>query len=313
MAKIPFDIKYRPQIENGEYKVVTENNEPARIICWDSTINKERPIIAIVFDDQIEQYKADGRYDNDYDTSNYDLFIVTPEEELTEFEKAFLERVFHQKAEDLDEENREIFREDARCVLELAREQFIKDGYIIEKKVFHDAVEKVSPEVMKEVSENVDKTNEKLTKFEKELESFYNHHLQVCTYDNQGTVEDSLHDGATKLLAFAIDARAREMDEALEKSKLDKDSIPYHLIEFMCNLHTCPNWKEIEGTAELYVTRLKAAAMKDLPRWEKKTIEKGHGMVDVSSLEKFDYIRINGYLMKIEDLEKLPGFKEDEK
>lgn len=40
---------------------------------------------------------------------------------MKEFEKAFLERIFHQKVEDLDEENREIFREDARCVLELAR------------------------------------------------------------------------------------------------------------------------------------------------------------------------------------------------
>lgn len=88
MAKIPFDIKFKPQIESGKYKVVTEDDEPARIICWDSTINKERPIIAIVFDDQIEQYKANGRYDNDYDTSNYDLFIVTPEPELSEFEKA---------------------------------------------------------------------------------------------------------------------------------------------------------------------------------------------------------------------------------
>lgn len=86
MAKIPFNIKYRPQIESGEYKVVTENDdEPARIICWDSPINKERPIIAIVFDDQIEQYKADGRYDNDYDTSNYDLFIVTPEPKPSKF------------------------------------------------------------------------------------------------------------------------------------------------------------------------------------------------------------------------------------
>ena len=89
MAKIPFDIKYRDKIESGEYKVVTEDDEPARIICWDSTINKERPIIAIVFDDQIEQYKADGRYDNDYDTSNYDLFIVTPEEEKSEFVKEY--------------------------------------------------------------------------------------------------------------------------------------------------------------------------------------------------------------------------------
>ena len=39
-------------------------------------------------------------------------------------------------------------------------EQFIKDGYVIEKKAFHDAVEKVPPEVMKEVSDNVDKENE---------------------------------------------------------------------------------------------------------------------------------------------------------
>lgn len=87
MAKIPFDIKYRPQIESGEYKVETEEGSPARIICWDSPIDKERPIIAIVFDDQIEQYKADGHYDNDYETSNYDLFLITPEPELSEFEE----------------------------------------------------------------------------------------------------------------------------------------------------------------------------------------------------------------------------------
>ncbi len=120
--KIPFDIKYRPQIESGEYKVVTCDGFPARIICWDSPIDKDRPIICIVFDDQIEQYKVDGRFDY-HETTNYDLFIITPEPELSEFEKAFLERVFHQKAEDLDEENRENFREDARCVLELARKQ----------------------------------------------------------------------------------------------------------------------------------------------------------------------------------------------
>ena len=47
-------------------------------------------------------------------------------------------------------------------LLSLAREQFIQDGYVIEKKAFHDAVEKVDPEVMKEVSENVDAINEAL-------------------------------------------------------------------------------------------------------------------------------------------------------
>ena len=60
---------------------------------------------------------------------------------------------------------------DAAELLALAREQFIKDGYIIEKKAFHDAVEKVDPEVMKEVSDNVDKENE-LAK--KHLEGYIN-------------------------------------------------------------------------------------------------------------------------------------------
>ena len=38
MAKIPFDIKYRPQIESGEYKVETRDGKPVRIICWDKKI-----------------------------------------------------------------------------------------------------------------------------------------------------------------------------------------------------------------------------------------------------------------------------------
>lgn len=111
----------------------------------------------------------------------FDLFIVTPEEELTEFEKTIIERVFHQKVEDLDEENKEIFREDAHLVLDLARKQLIKDGYVIEKKTFHDAVEKVDPEVMKEVSDNVDKENELSKKYlegytqgYKDAEKFFN-------------------------------------------------------------------------------------------------------------------------------------------
>lgn len=100
---------------------------------------------------------------------------------LTEFESTFLEHVFNQKPEDLDEENREIFLEDARFVFNLAREQLIKDGYIIEKKAFYDAVAKVDPKVMKEVSDNVDKENELAKKYlegytqgYKDAEKFYN-------------------------------------------------------------------------------------------------------------------------------------------
>lgn len=34
--RIPFDIKYRPEIEAGKYLVVTRSGEPVRIVGWDS-------------------------------------------------------------------------------------------------------------------------------------------------------------------------------------------------------------------------------------------------------------------------------------
>ena len=129
MAKIPFDIKYRNKIESGEYKVVTEDDEPARIICWDSPINKDRPIIAIVFDDQIEQYKADGHYDNDYETCNYDLFIVTPEPELSEFEKECMKLYNEGRNDGLsgDKLSNESLKESASELLAIARKEILKD------------------------------------------------------------------------------------------------------------------------------------------------------------------------------------------
>ena len=87
MAKIPFDIKYRPQIESGEYKVETRNGLPARVVCWDA--NSYTPIVCLVtehddLDDKDKEYT--------YSCNNFgrafsigapvDLFIVTPEEEL---------------------------------------------------------------------------------------------------------------------------------------------------------------------------------------------------------------------------------------
>lgn len=92
--KIPFDIKYRPQIESGEYKVETRDGRPARIICWDiEYYYPQYKIGALIKNDEGEDFffltekgyfciKESGECD-----SNNDLFIVTPEEELTEFEQ----------------------------------------------------------------------------------------------------------------------------------------------------------------------------------------------------------------------------------
>lgn len=76
-----------------------------------------------------------------------------PEEELSEFEKAVGLEIFD---EPFEERHIKVIKEESAKLLVLAREQFIKDGYVIEKKEFHNAVEKVATEVMKEVSDKVD-------------------------------------------------------------------------------------------------------------------------------------------------------------
>ena len=44
--RIPFDIKYRPEIEAGKYLVQTRDGKSVRIICWDA--ESHHPIVYLV-------------------------------------------------------------------------------------------------------------------------------------------------------------------------------------------------------------------------------------------------------------------------
>ena len=124
--------------------------------------------------------------------------------------------------------------------------------------------------------------------------------------------EAEYQSGLAEGKAEALRTRATVLTENLAKSRLDKDSIPYHIIEFMCNLYTCQNWKEIEETAEAYATRIKAAAMKDLPRWKKCQVDDHIACVNNCAKREDSLLYYNGHTLRLIDLEKLPGFKEDE-
>ena len=86
--KIPFDVKFRPQIESGEYKVFLANGNTVRILAWD--LPGDYPIAAEDWplndetDTRVETYTEDG-WDG-IGEKTYDLFLVTPEPELSEFE-----------------------------------------------------------------------------------------------------------------------------------------------------------------------------------------------------------------------------------
>lgn len=98
MAKIPFEIKFKPQIESGEYKVETRDGKPARIICWDKKEYEDQreqptPIVYLITSkggcEHIMSCTTAGMYSDGLERDS-DLFIVTPDPELSEFE----ERIF---------------------------------------------------------------------------------------------------------------------------------------------------------------------------------------------------------------------------
>ena len=265
MAKIPFNIKFRPQIESGEYKVETRDGRPARIICWDA--NCYTPIVFLATEhDDIDDNDKEYPYScNNFgrsfsvDSPN-DLLIITPEPELSEFEKAIKDLVLAIDEGELQELG--VFEEKnlgawaikkARELLILARDQFIKDGYVIEKKAFHNAVEKTDDKHKAEMS-----------------------------------IEYSLH--------CKIEHGTR---------------------------HAIMNWSEFQKVAQKFIDIGKAEALKDFPMWRKwengacgngkevpvaivKRESGGYDLVDALGIQGEKYIMLS-------DLEKLPGFKENEK
>ena len=159
MARIEFSLDYYKS--HPDCKVETRDGKPARIVCTDLLDECKQHIVALVqytaTQEKMISVCANGVYNGSYG-HDYDLFIVTDEpEELTEF-AVQLEQMLYDW-EDRGIEARKIVGDWKDKLLSLAREQLIHEGYIIEKKAFHDAVEKVEPEVMKEVSANLDLAN----------------------------------------------------------------------------------------------------------------------------------------------------------
>lgn len=130
--KIPFDIKYRPQIESGEYKVETRDGRPVRVVCWDRKYGF--PICGLATEaDGHESYVScyfDGIADRAYECPS-DLFIVTPEPELSEFEKELSKCLCEASCRPEPENYDAWAKEYAPKLLERAKEE-------LQEKVIHD-------------------------------------------------------------------------------------------------------------------------------------------------------------------------------
>jgi len=104
-----FNIKYRPQIESGEYKVRTSYGKPARIVCWDKRDSFDQsPVLALITDTrdgkEVEYcvtYTPDGQY-----FGNNDHFLVVDDgtPNLSELEKYLIRCLASAHNPELDED-----------------------------------------------------------------------------------------------------------------------------------------------------------------------------------------------------------------
>ena len=122
MKTKPFDIKYRPQIESGEYKVVTREDRPVEIRIWD--LKGDFPIVGVYYDDKNNretavQVTAEGRCSvTPGEEYGDDFFIITDKQELTEFEYA-VQEIFYKGRED----NIDLLKITSSTLLKVARKQ----------------------------------------------------------------------------------------------------------------------------------------------------------------------------------------------
>ena len=149
MAKIPFDIKFKPQIESGEYKVETRDGLPVRVLCFDA--EGRFPVVAMVNSFPASMYTKCGCAMNNEGHGKYDLFIVTPEPELSEFEIRLLDWLSDDTSGEIPMERmKEVVRNRAAELLSIACEQqkeqksaekLSKEEYVKRFKALCDAYE----------------------------------------------------------------------------------------------------------------------------------------------------------------------------
>lgn len=241
MAKIPFTLD--AWLKDKSQKIETRNGRPVHYIGLDRAGWQVFEVFRTNGTSEYRTYHDSYLYSGPGE-STFDLFIVTPEEEMSEFEKEYF-RLYKEGYADgqagSEQLSNAVLKDSASELLSLARDQFIKDGYVFEKKAFHDAVENISDKNLAEMS---------------------------VQYSIHCKVEDGTR-------------------------------------------HAIMNWNTFQKVAQKFIDIGKAEALKDLPRWKKcdpNSIYNTKFNFIVNGVGR--YIVLDGYMINVDRLEKLPGFNE---
>ena len=207
--KVPFDIKYKEQIQDGIYKVETANGEQIRIVCWDAGI--ELPIIGVTKDGEIRRKHIDGTNEANRDT---DFYVIIPDNK--EFTDTYMFNTIC-------------------CHLELRSKIFEKDGNLEEEKRWQGMLGWLRSKKDLIIAE--EHKDEKLTEFEEEVYKL----LELSEPEGHGgpTIEKT-KEYSKQLLELA---RKEITEEEIDMAYKTADEIQYRKGRISA-LKDMPAWKK---------------------------------------------------------------------
>lgn len=262
MKRIPFDIKYRPEIESGKYKVETEDGRAVRIVCFDAP-QETNPIYGFIEGEKyITNWRVDGRLIKGIHPSN--LIISTDEVEEQPIITELKEHLASLSEDDKQKEWEE---------LQNWYNEYFQPEHKDWVEEFRKKIEAMSPEEFeekwREIKKRCGEENEtKLSDFESELRYWIGQAL--CNYEDNGAVPDNmsssvniyLYKAAKNLLSIAYKQFEKERLE-LPENKLD--SIDFFFDHWILN--------NINASArECFRTGYacgRASADSKVPKWKK--------------------------------------------
>ena len=291
--KIPFTLD--AWLKDKSQKVETRDGRPARIICTDAKADDGACIIALIpgyGGEEAYQFFPDGRAfsSKSSDEDCADLFLVTPEEEMTDFEAGLFSAFsdgWQQYLNGEEVDMKQWAKEHSEELLALARKQLQPEIDAEIEKAYKNADEvqykKGREDLLQELFK--DSSTEEL---EKELKIFHD------IFKNKDCSASAIRNWAQLFRTVA-------QKEYFVKTNLTAS-------------------ETIKEAIRTEYEKGRAEALKDLPRWREwdngaAGNSEGHPIALVSGAGGIRFVSVLGvtgekYIM-LDDLKKLPGFKED--
>jgi len=154
--RIPFDISKKPQIESGEYKVETKDHHFVRIICWNKNTGGLDRIVALVAGDSGQEktlhYTEEGRCIATGSNRDKDLFIVTPDPEMSEMEISLLSWLSDDTSGEIPMERmKQVVKARAAELLATAKKQLLQSGELLTQEHHEKLMETLREECKKDL------------------------------------------------------------------------------------------------------------------------------------------------------------------